>query len=72
MYDKLVADGESYFHLADLDSYLQTHDKVARLYGQPSLWTARAIHNTARIGKFSSDRTIRDYAQDIWNLPQIG
>jgi starch phosphorylase len=71
VYHKLVKDGESYFHLADLESYLQTHETVTRLYGERGAWTAKAILNTAHIGKFSSDRTIREYAHDIWNLPQV-
>ena len=69
--DRLLADGEPYFHLADLESYLRTHDEVARLYRDRSAWATKAILNTARIGKFSSDRTIREYAQDIWHIRPI-
>jgi starch phosphorylase len=47
---------------------LQAHDKVAQLYRDTQSWTTKAIYNVARIGKFSSDRTIREYARDIWNI----
>lgn len=66
--DRLLADGESYFHLADFESYLQSHDEAAALYCNRSRWTEKAILNTARIGRFSSDRTISEYARDIWNI----
>jgi starch phosphorylase len=68
VYDRLLAAREQYFHLADLSSYLQTHDELATLYGDRRAWSAKAILNVARSGKFSSDRTIREYARDIWNL----
>jgi starch phosphorylase len=53
-------------HLADLTAYVQTQEKVAALYGDRSAWAAKAIFNIARSGKFSSDRTIAEYATDIW------
>ena len=65
---KLLNDGEPYLHLADLESYLHTHDEAARLYRDRSAWARKAILNVARVGKFSSDRTIREYARDIWKL----
>ncbi|MEZ6032108.1 MAG: glycogen/starch/alpha-glucan phosphorylase [Planctomycetaceae bacterium] len=66
--DRLLTDGEPYFHLADFESYLKAHDKAGALYGDHRQWTEKAILNTAAIGKFSSDRTIREYARDIWNI----
>jgi starch phosphorylase len=71
VYHKLLADGEQYFHLADLEDYLRAQEDVTRQYGDRAAWTRKAILNTARIGKFSSDRTIREYARDIWNLQPI-
>jgi starch phosphorylase len=71
VYHKLLADGEQYFHVADLDDYLRAHEEVTRLYGDRPAWTAKAILNTARIGTFSSDRTIREYARDIWDLRPV-
>lgn len=70
--DRLLADGESYFHLADFESYLKAHDEAAMLYRNRLLWTEKAILNTARIGKFSSDRTVSEYAQDVWNIQPTG
>jgi starch phosphorylase len=69
--DKLLADREQYFHLADLPSYLQVHDQVAALYCDRSAWVATAILNIARSGKFSSDRTISEYAHDIWGIEPV-
>ena len=69
--DRLLVDGEPYFHLADFASCLQAHDDAARLYGDAAAWTAKAVLNTARIGEFSSDRTIREYARDIWKIRAV-
>ena len=57
-----------YFHLADFASYLAAHDAAGQLYRKSSEWTSKAILNVARSGKFSSDRTIRDYVRDIWKI----
>ncbi len=70
--DRLLADGESYFHLADFESYLKAHEEAAEVYRNRPLWTEKAILNTARIGKFSSDRTISEYAHDVWNIQPTG
>jgi starch phosphorylase len=70
-YEKLLFVGEQYLHLADLPSYLQVHDQVAALYRDRPKWLAKAILNVARSGKFSSDRTIREYARDIWKLDPV-
>jgi starch phosphorylase len=68
---RLLAAGEQYFHLADLDSYLEAHEAAARLYRDRAAWTAKAILNVARTGKFSSDRTIREYARGIWDIKPV-
>jgi starch phosphorylase len=60
---------DPFLHLADLDAYIHQHDAAAALYARPNLWTAKAILNVARMGYFSSDRTAREYAKDIWNIP---
>ena len=65
---RLLADGEPYFHLADFESYVKAHDEAGALYRDHRQWTEKAILNTAAIGKFSSDRTIREYARDVWNI----
>ena len=68
---KLLAEDEPYFHLGDLPSYLQTHVAVADLYRDLPAWTEKAVLNVARTGRFSSDRTIREYARDIWKLAAV-
>jgi starch phosphorylase len=64
--DVLLNHGDYYMHLADLSSYVATQEQVGRLYEQPDAWARRAILNVAHSGKFSSDRTIQEYARDIW------
>ena len=59
---------DPYLHLADLDSYIRTHDEAVDLFARPNDWTPKAILNVARMGPFSSDRTVREYAKDIWRL----
>jgi starch phosphorylase len=71
IYRKLLADGEQYFHVADMESYFQTHVEASRLYRDRPSWATRAVLNVARVGMFSSDRTIREYASDIWNIRPV-
>ena len=59
---------DRYFHLADLPSYIETHERAQRDFSNEETWSRRAMLNVARMGKFSSDRTIMEYAQDIWKL----
>jgi starch phosphorylase len=59
---------DRYFHLADLGSYIDTHDRAKRDFADHDEWSRRAMLNVARMGKFSSDRTIMEYARDIWKL----
>jgi starch phosphorylase len=66
--DTLLTHGDFYMHLADLTSYLQAHEQIGALYADPDAWTQKAILNVASAGKFSSDRTIAQYAADIWKL----
>jgi len=67
IWDTLLTRGEPYMHLADLTSYSQTQARVAALYADPAAWDRKAIINVACSGKFSSDRTIAEYAEQIWN-----
>jgi starch phosphorylase len=59
---------DPFLHLADLESYSRAHDAAVALYAQPEVWTTKAILNVARMGRFSSDRTVREYAQEIWKV----
>jgi glycogen phosphorylase len=68
--DTLLTNGDHYRHLADLTDYARAHKDLAALYGNPDAWTRKAIINVACSGKFSSDRTIKEYASDIWNLQE--
>ncbi len=67
----LLAGGDPYMVLADFRSYSDAHARVDAAYRNRANWARMAILNTARMGKFSSDRTIREYAQDIWNLKPL-
>ncbi len=64
--ETLLTHGDHYIHLADLKSYLEADERLRELYAGPLAWTRKAILNVAGSGKFSSDRTIREYAADIW------
>ncbi len=66
--DTLLSDGDRFRHLADLTDYARAHRDLAALYADPEAWARKAIINVACSGKFSSDRTIAEYANDIWNL----
>src|SRR5262249_40640914 len=64
--DTMLTHGDYYMHLADLTSYAQAQARVTALYADPEAWARKAIINVACSGKFSSDRTIAEYAGDIW------
>jgi glycogen phosphorylase len=66
--DTLLTHGDHYMHLADLTSYCQAQDRVSALYSDPAAWARKAILNVASSGKFSSDRSIAEYARDIWKV----
>jgi starch phosphorylase len=65
--DALLTNGDRYIHLADLKSYLDADQRLVSLYADPDAWARKAILNVAGSGKFSSDRTIGEYASTIWN-----
>jgi starch phosphorylase len=65
--DTLLNHGDYYMHLADLKSYLETQGRVSALYADPDGWARKAIMNVACSSRFSSDRTIREYATEIWH-----
>src|SRR3989441_1997481 len=66
--DTLLTHGDHYMHLADLTSYCQAQDRLGELYANPNEWARKAILNVASSGKFSSDRTIHEYATEIWKV----
>jgi starch phosphorylase len=64
----LFEENDHYFHLADLPSYIEAQRRAADVFSDSRAWAAMAIRNVARSGRFSSDRTIREYASGIWNI----
>jgi glycogen phosphorylase len=66
--DMLLTNGDHYMHLADLKSYLEADERLCASYADRNEWARKAILNVAASGKFSSDRTISQYAQEIWNV----
>ncbi len=66
--DMLLTQGDHYMHLVDLTSYLEADERLRALYADSDAWSRKAILNVAGSGKFSSDRTIAEYANKIWKL----
>jgi starch phosphorylase len=64
-------DGDPYMVLADFRAYCDCQARVDAAYRDPGRWARMAILHTARMGKFSSDRAIREYADDIWKLQPL-
>ncbi|MDU5476002.1 MULTISPECIES: glycogen phosphorylase [unclassified Pantoea] len=71
LFDSLVNFGDHYQLLADYRSYVDTQDKVDELYLKPEEWQRRAALNIANMGYFSSDRTIQEYADEIWHIKPV-
>jgi starch phosphorylase len=69
--DSLLRQGDHYLLLADYRSYIACQDRVAETYRDRDTWTRMSILNTARMGKFSTDRTIDEYAREIWGVKPV-
>ncbi|GIW22807.1 MAG: hypothetical protein KatS3mg068_1814 [Candidatus Sericytochromatia bacterium] len=69
--DSLLHQGDKFFVLADFQSYIECQQKVSKEYLDQELWTKKSVINVAKIGKFSSDRTIEEYVKEIWNLKKV-
>jgi starch phosphorylase len=72
MFDPILnnlMDTDYFFVCADFDSYCLMQNTVSRSYADTTEWAKKSILNVARSGKFSSDRAIREYAEDIWKVP---
>ena len=71
IFDNLTHHNDHYLLLADYASYIATQDMVGQLYQDKEEWTRRAILNVANMGKFSSDRTIMEYAENVWDVKSV-
>ena len=71
IFDNLTQHGDHYLLLADYASYISSQEKVDALYHDTDEWSRKAIINVANMGKFSSDRTIKQYAEEIWNVKPV-
>jgi starch phosphorylase len=71
LHDSLMLHGDRYFVLADYRPYLMRQDAVARTFNDHSRWLRKSVLTVARMGKFSSDRTIREYVRDIWQVKPL-
>ena len=69
--DRLTSDGEPFLVLADFKAYCEAQDRADALYRQPEEWSRRAVLNTVGMGPFSSDRSVREYADKIWNIRSV-
>ena len=68
IFHSLLDGGDRYMVLAELKAYIDTQRKVDTAFKDPEAWDRKAIINVARAGKFSSDRTIQDYASEVWHI----
>jgi starch phosphorylase len=68
LFNILMSQGDQYLNFADFGAYTAAQEAIARDFQQPDKWSSRALMNTARTGFFSSDRTIKAYAEDIWGI----
>jgi starch phosphorylase len=71
IFDALVRHGDHYMLLADFDAYVKCQDHVDAAFGNPQQWTRKAILNVARIGRFSADRLVREYAATVWDATPV-
>ena len=69
--DRLLSEGEPFFVLADFAAYTAAQDAVDALYRKPDEWYRKAVLNSLSMGVFSSDRSIREYAQRIWRIKPV-
>ena len=69
--ENLLNNGDNYLLLADYQAYIDCQDEVGRVYQDAEEWSRRAILNVARMAKFSSDRTINEYATNIWDVKPL-
>ena len=69
IYDALTQQNDEYFVLKDFDSYMDSFKTLGKIYSDKSKWSNMSLVNIAKSHYFSSDRTIREYADEIWHTP---
>ena len=69
--DALLKFGDHYMLLGDYSSYMAAQERVSHLFTKPETWARRAILNVAGMGPFSSDRSIREYADEVWKVSPV-
>jgi glycogen phosphorylase len=69
--DRLTADGEHFLVLADFDAYAAAQQRVDALFADPDEWTRKSVINALSMGPFSSDRSVREYADNIWGIKPV-
>jgi starch phosphorylase len=69
--ERVLSEGEPFFVLADFAAYAAAQAEVDALYLQPDEWSRKAVLNTVNMGTFSSDRSIREYAERIWHIKPV-
>lgn len=67
--ESLMSPHDPYLLMLDFESYISCQKEISKIFLTPKVWTKKSILNVARMGKFSADRTIREYAEDIWGIP---
>ena len=67
----MLLDSDHYFHCADYASYLETQTRASATYARTQDWARMSILNVAGMGRFSIDRTVREYAREIWNAEAV-
>jgi starch phosphorylase len=71
IFQSILEGGDRYFHLADMNSYIEAQHRAAQDFLKKDVWARKVILNVARMGKFSSDRSVREYAETIWNVRAV-
>ena len=71
IYDEILVKNDEYLVLADFDAYVKAHEEIERRYADPHQWAKSCLINIAKSAYFSSDRTIAQYAEDIWNIKPL-
>lgn len=71
IFDEIMNNRDNYFILKDFDAYVKAQEKVAELYQDKLAWQRMCLMNIANSGKFTSDRTIKEYAEEIWKLEKV-